>query len=130
MRTMLLTGVALAIAGAGFGETRTEAVWPGGDVTMSSGGGASVVATADGGIDLSVKQAERGKWPALYFDFPKPRDLSKVETLRVSVTNRCSQTLRIGLKVKGDTLQGRLPEHAFALPPLKARTFNLKFFAE
>ena len=130
MKRGLLAGWVLALTGVSFGGTRTESVWPGENVALSSAGGASVAAAADGGIDLTVKQSELGKWPALYFDFPKPRDLSKVEMLRVSVTNRCCKTLRVGLKVKGDTQQGRLPERAFALPPLKARTFDLKFFAE
>ena len=111
-------------------RAEVEVLFPSGEVPLSTGGGARVARGPDGMLDLSVDRAEPGKWPALYLDFPTPRNLSDVSALKVTVTNRSARMLHVGLKVKGDTLQGRLPAHGFELAARREKVMTLRFFAE
>ena len=120
----------LMVCSAVAGQVKTEVLWPGGEVRLSTLAGATAATAADGSVLMDVAEAESNKWPAVYFNFPTPRDLSSVAEVRVTLTNRCSQTLRVGLKIKGDTQQGQLPERSYTLRPFAADSRTLRLYAE
>lgn len=118
---MMVLGAALA----GVAET----VWPGDGVKLVPSTAASVAAR-DGVAVVHVGTCPANVWPALYFAYPSPRDLSQAGSVRVTFTNLTDATLRLSVKIKGETLQGRLPEGGCSVPPHASRTKDLPLFAE
>ena len=107
-----------------------ETVWPGGEVTPVAGNYASVE-TRDGVVRLRTKPGcPQSVWPAVYFKFPGVKDLSKAGAIVVALTNYTDRALRVGVKVKGETVQGRLPDGSVQLQPHEAATKDLRLFAE
>ena len=127
-KIMLLAFIATCVAVSGRGNT--EVLWPGGDVRVTAQSGAVVTTDPDGMIRMDVAEAGAGKFPAVYFEFPTPRDLSKITEVRMVLTNRCAQSLNIALKIKGDTQQGQLPERAYFVAPFAASSPTLRLYAE
>lgn len=85
-----------------------ETVWPGGGVAVEAGRGAAVE-TGGGCVFVTSTESGPGVWPAAYFVFPAPRDLSGTAEVRVTFTNCCDEALHLSAKVKADVEQGLQP---------------------
>lgn len=121
---MTFSAVALLAVG-----TVSAAVWPNDQVQVVAGRCAAVETAADRVTVRSVG-SDPTVWPAAYFTFPTPRDLSQAGAVRVTLSNRTDRAVRIGIKVKGETVQGRLPDSSFNIPPQAQATRELRLFAE
>lgn len=125
MRTISVSCAVALTACLAQGET----IWPSASVKPLAGRCSSVEVRGD----MAWLRAEKGDpnvWPAVYFTFPEAHDLSKAGAIRVTVTNATDRAIRIGIKVKGKTVQGQLPEGGMTLQPRGERTKDLRLFAE
>ena len=111
------------------GHGRGEIIWPGTGVSVVAGPCAKVETGPDI-VRVRADSAPANVWPAVYFTFPVDRDLSKAGIINVVVTNFTDRVLRISVKVKGKTVQGRLPDGWLDLPPHAVRMKELPLFAE
>ena len=128
MKKIALMGMMMVVVGATLPAAEPEVVWPGGNVKVVAGNCAKVE-TKDGVVYVTATPPGRPNvWPAAYFTFPKLRDLSGVESVRVTLTNCCDETLRIGVKVKAVTEQGQTPDGGTSVQPGAARTYNLRLY--
>ena len=103
----------------------SETIWPGGGVSVSPGRGASVE-THGGCVFVTATESRPGVWPAAYFEFPEPRDLSGVGEVRVAFTNCCDEALHLSVKVKADTEQGLQPSGGSNVEPHRVHTYRLR----
>ena len=106
-----------------------ENIWPGGAVRLRDGHCARTE-VRDGVAFVHIGTCSPTLWPGAYFEFPSPCDLSRAGAVNVTFTNCTERPLRLGVKVKGETVQGRLPEGGFTVPAHAARTKKLPLFAE
>ena len=123
MRRCVLLAIASALARCG-----AEVIWPGGGVSIVAGNCAKTE-TRDGVVYVTAMAPGRPNvWPAAYFKFPAVRDLSGVETVAVTITNCCAETLRVGVKIKAVTEQGQVPQGAVPVQPGALRTYSLRLY--
>ena len=107
-----------------------ETLWPGDGTVGLVAGNCATVETRGGLALVHVGACKATLWPGAYFAFPAPRDLSRAGAVKVTFTNCTDRALRLAVKVKGETVQGRLPEGGFTVPPHAERTKELRLFAE
>ena len=124
MKNLLLALVSSAACAA-----CAETLWPGGAVRLRDGNCARTE-VRDGVAFVHVGDCPSTLWPGAYFEFPVPGDLSRSGAVKVAFTNCSDRPLRLSVKVKGETVQGRLPEGGFMVPAHAARTKELRLFAE
>ena len=126
MKRIALTACLAAVATLSAAET--EVIWPGGGVKVVAGNCAKVETKDDVVYVTAMPPGRPNVWPAAYFTFPKLRDLSGVESVRVTLTNCCNETLRVGVKVKAVTEQGQTPDGATSVQPGATHTYNLRLY--
>lgn len=124
MKRMGVLGLML-LAWVGMGDV----IWPGAGVSVTPSKYAQVKETPEG-VVLDVRTCAPNVWPAVYFNFATPRDLTKCASLLVTLTNRSDKALRLSVKVKGITQQGQLPEGGITVPAHGSRVKELRLFAE
>lgn len=124
-RALFIGSLAVGVVHAALAET----VWPGGDVRVVPGRNVRVQ-ERDGFVMASVGKCDPGVWPAVHFQFKAPRDLSQVASIRITFTNATALPLPVSIKVKGETLQGRLPDRRFSVPSGGVHRRDLELFAE
>lgn len=87
--------------------------------------GAEVSKTRNG-VRVDVEAKRPGVWPAAYFTFRKPLDLSSTDAIQARVRNLSkTEMLFTGLKVKATTLQGETPGTARRIQPGKTAVIRL-----
>ena len=86
-----------------------ETLWPGDGTVGLVAGNCATVETRGGLALVHVGACKATLWPGAYFAFPAPRDLSRAGAVKVTFTNCTDRALRLAVKVKGETVQGRLP---------------------
>ena len=109
---------------------RAERIWPGAGVEAVAGKCATATVTENAAVLRAGPACPATVWPAVYFTFSAERDLSKAGAVRVTLTNRTDRALRVGVKVKAVTVQGRLPDSSFVIQPFAAAVKDLRLFAE
>ncbi len=113
-----------------FAQAADERVWPSADMVPSAGGGSRISVADDKTVTMSVGKCAADQWPAVYFNFKGERDLSQVNAIRVTFTNDSERLVSVGIKVKGVTVQGQLPQRMVRLPPKSGRSAILPLFLE
>ena len=123
-KKLMLAVLAIAAFGA-----QAETIWPGDGVKVVAG---QCVQTelVSGLLRVKATNAPANVWPAVYFTFPSVRDLSKAGAVKVTITNFTDRVMRVNVKVKGETVQGRLPDRCFDILPCAQDTKMLSLFAE
>ena len=128
MRRVARAAVALGALGAAV-TSAAKAVWPGPDVGLEARQGAAIEARG-GTVYVQTGQCRPNTWPNVAFVYRRPADLSAARAIRATFTNCTDRALRISLKVKGETVQGQLPEGGCTVPAHSARVFTLPLFSE
>ena len=118
--------VAVCIATA---VSNASPVWPGEGVRLEARQGAKIEAK-DATVFVQTEKCSPNTWPNVAFAYPTPTDLSSVRAIRATFTNCSDRTLRVSIKVKGETVQGRLPDGGCNVPAHGCRTFSLPLFSE
>ncbi len=115
-----------AVGVSSFGEV----LWPGGAGVKAKAGNCATIEEKDGPLFVHVGDCRPHLWPGVYFAFDGRRDFSKCASVKVTITNCTDRSLRFGVKVKGETVQGRLPDSGLTIPPHAAYTKDLRLYAE
>jgi len=118
--------VALSMAAVAASETYSaaEVFWPDAKPKVETSEGVRAERYGDE-MAVFVEKCPDAKWPAAYFTFPAPRDIAWVGRILVAVTNRSDRPLRIGVKVRADTVQGQLPDKSAGIGPGRSRVISL-----
>ena len=131
MKTMWAFAVFAICALAGKDALQAPAntrIWPGGGVRLE-GHNATIEDKGDI-VYVQTGKCRPNTWPNVSFVYDKPADLSMARAVKMTFTNATDRSLRISIKVKGRTVQGRLPEGGCHVPAWGARTYSLRLFSE
>lgn len=120
---VLLIGTALVLPAA------AKPMWPDANVRLEARQGAAIEVRG-GTVYVQTERCRPNTWPNVAFVYREPADLSSVRAIRVTFTNCADRALRISLKVKGRTVQGRLPEGGCRVAAHGERIFSLPLFME
>lgn len=104
-------------------------VWPSQDVRLEARQGAAIE-TCDGTVFVQTERCRPNSFPNVAFVYREAADLSSVRALRATFTNCTDSSLRIALKVKGETVQGQLPEGGCMVPAHESRVYTLPLYME
>ena len=125
MRSLFL----LACVSAAISSAAAKPLWPDAGVRLEGRQGAAI-GERGGTVYVQTGQCRPNTWPNVAFVYREPADLSAVRAIRATFTNCTDRTLRIALKVKGQTVQGQLPEGGCNVPAHGERIFSLPLFLE
>ena len=120
---ILLVGAAVVSSAA------AKPVWPDAGVKLEARQGAAIEERG-GTVYVQTGRCRPHTWPNVAFVYREPADLSAVRAIKATFTNCTDRTLRIALKVKGQTVQGQLPEGGCNVPAHGERIFSLPLFLE
>ena len=104
-------------------------VWPDAGVRLEARHGATIEERG-GTVYVQTGRCRPNTWPNVAFVYRESADLSTVRAIRATFTNCTDHVLRIALKVKGKTVQGRLPDGGCNIPAHGERMFSLPLFLE
>lgn len=106
-----------------------ESVWPDADVSLEGRQGASIEECC-GIVYVWTGRCRPNTYPNVTFAYREPADLSAARSIRATFTNCTDRTLRVMIKVKGETVQGQLPEGGCNVAAHSKCTFSLPLFSE
>ena len=104
-------------------------VWPGAGVRLEARQGATIEELG-GIVYVQTGRCRPGTYPNVAFVYREQADLSSAQAIRATFTNGTDHALRIALKVKGETVQGQLPEGGCCVPARESRVFTLPLYRE
>ena len=111
------------------GKPAAKSIWPSSDVSLDAQQGATIK-ECGGTVFVQTGRCRPHSFPNVRFVYRETADLSGARAIRATFTNCTDKPLRISLKVKGETAQGRLPEGGCTVPAHSARVYTLPFVME
>ena len=111
------------------GKPAAKPIWPSSDVSLEAQQGATIK-ECGGTVFVQTGRCRPNSFPNVRFVYRETADLSGARAIRATFTNCTDMPLRISLKVKGETAQGRLPEGGCTVPAHSARVYTLPFATE
>ncbi|MBO7685351.1 MAG: hypothetical protein J6V72_03145, partial [Kiritimatiellae bacterium] len=122
-------GVLCVCAVSAADKPAAKTIWPSSDVSLDAQQGATIK-ECGGTVFVQTGRCRPNSFPNVRFVYRETADLSGARAIRATFTNCTDKPLRISLKVKGETAQGRLPEGGCTVPAHSARVYTLPLAME